>query len=128
MSKTYLFVENNEPLKSPMLSDIHDSLSNLNGSECTLLELTYVEKGTLMAIGGNDERVMVTFIPDNPEDDSPSVYDESLPLMDEIMLTFEGEETTYPASFAISKKLALNAFEHFLDKGELSPKLTWKIL
>jgi hypothetical protein len=128
MSKMILYVQNQEPIHSPTVDDLKTALEKLNGQDCTMIELTSIGKGTLMATGGNNKRQIVTFIPENIENDSPSLFDKTKSMLEEINLSFEGEMTPYPGQFAVEKDLALKAFDYFLNEAKLCGKLEWKQL
>ena len=127
MGKYILYVENQEPLQNPGVAEISNGLDMLDGNLCTLMQLTCIGKGTLMAIGGNSTRTMVTFIPENMEADSPSLVDPTANPFEEYGLTFEGESMLYSAKYCVSKKFALRAFDSFLSLGDLDRQMIWQL-
>ncbi|MEI7604302.1 MAG: Imm1 family immunity protein [bacterium] len=127
MAQTILYLENQEPINNPNIENIKLALDMINGSEYTMIELTCVNKGTLMVVGGNNNKVMVTFIPEDVEKDSPSLADKTQDDFEEWELTFEGETVTYPARFCISKEMALIALDRFLMSGKIDNDLDWEV-
>jgi len=125
MSKFILFLENQEPINNPTVENIQSALDKLDGEKYTMMELTNVNNGTLMAIGGNGGKIMVTYIPDNFDDKSPSLRDTKLRNTGDCSLTFEGETMEYPGEFCIAKDLAVKAFNSFLISGKLDKELDW---
>jgi hypothetical protein len=102
------------------------ALSRLNGDDCSRVVLQLPGRGSLIAGGGDDQRYIVIYTPENDSQDSLTLVDLSLQGSD-IELTAEGVLGDYPQAWCVKKPMLISVFGYFYNQGTLPRDLRWEI-
>jgi len=121
-----LQLEHGVVVSDPTWDQVREALTQLDGNMRTIVSLSLVGRGSLLAGGGDAGRYIVVYF---SEDKNRSLTLADLSLTGSPRnLTVEGVISgPFSAKRCVKLPLVLRAFECFLNKGELPNDITWEI-
>lgn len=110
----------------PNWEQIQSFLIAMDGSSFDEFELTLTGQGTLEVGGGDKQRYIVVYFPeDHPDHSSLTLTDPSLPGPD-VELTVQ-QRAMYPAKYAVQMPLVMKVVEHFFRTGRVPRDVRWEL-
>jgi len=113
-------------ISDPSWNQVLDAIYSLNGEPpFDLLSITLVDKGTLVAGGGDNGRYLVVYFPvDHPNTPSLTLTDPSL-TGPPVYLTIQTSDE-HEAKHAVMLPLVVQVFEYFFQTGNISKHVHWE--
>jgi hypothetical protein len=121
-----LLTKDTREIRDPTWPQIQDALLELDGDHLNEVTVTLEDMGSLIIGGGNGQRYIVVYIPEDDLEEaySVTVVDESLTGPD-VTLTVQ-TAAEYPARMAVSLPLVLQAVEQFYRTSRLPENVYWE--
>lgn len=113
-------------IRHPTWPRIQDAIRELDGNHLQELNVKLEDVGSLIVGGGNGERYIVVYIPedDSGEEYSTTLVDEAL-IGPDVTLTVQ-TPAEYPARMAVQLPLVLRVVEQFYRTEKLPENVSWE--
>jgi hypothetical protein len=123
-----LELKHDKHIQSPTWNQISEAIAQVDGDAFSELSLHLIGQGALLVGGGNkvgnERRYIVNYLPENIDTPSLTLTDLSLVGTD-VELTVQ-VTAEFPSIHCVRLPLALKAFRHFFETGELPNDLIWE--
>ena len=103
---------------------IEELIDEMNNDTHTMVALDVRGQASMIVNGGLDERVRVTYVPEDLEQSTKHLLDHEMDG-DTINLKMNGKFSTYKLIHTVSKEIALQALVNFLQTRAPSQDLDW---
>jgi hypothetical protein len=120
---------NNDFISNPTWEDIYNVIESLDGKRLDNMSLEIVGVGVMLCGGGDQttagQRYIINFKSENGE--LHQLIDPLYIACNEgFFLTIGNHTEEYSAYWCVSKEVAIKAFKHFFDTGQMDARLNWE--